>query len=71
MLQIVIDPIFPSKYEVERILGEENLFELLYSETENGLENKRLPFTTPIYPVASLAQPLNKDKLILEGNEIP
>lgn len=56
---------------MERILGEENLFELLYSETENGLENKRLPFTTPIYPVASLAQPLNKDKLILEGNEIP
>ena len=53
MTKIVVDPIFPPKHVEER----ENLFELLYSEGENGTNifNKRRPFNFDlVYPLAEL-----------------
>ena len=58
MTKIVVDPIFPPKFvDNER----ENLFELLYSETENGLvlTNKRRPFNFDlVYPHPELRPPI-------------
>jgi hypothetical protein len=53
MTKLVVDPIYPPRFVEER----ENLFELLYSETENGivLTNKRRPYTFDlVYPIAEL-----------------
>ena len=56
MTKIVIDPIFPPKFvDTER----ENLFELLYSESDSGIINKRRPFNLDLmYPIAELKPPI-------------
>lgn len=58
MTKLIIDPTYPPKFvDAER----ENLFELLYNETESGavLTNKRRSFNFDlVYPIAELKPPI-------------